>query len=474
MNLYTLQQLKDLGIYDEKKSSQEDVEIGEGKNVLEVLSEKLRTSLNTAGGGKHNDASREDSSVITSLLSAGYSPSDTFTTFCSSPRGKDAEERKQGHFTDYVNRTIRKALGFLGPTANNKNGHIEVDFSRPRDPIPGQGILPQSADTVEVEKTQWLWAGYIPLGKITVLAGDPGMGKSTMALDIVSRVSNGTFLPRSDSRTVAGHCLIASAEDAAADTIVPRLIAAKANLKKISVIREVRIDDEHHYLSLPRDLNRLKKLVVRKGARMLIIDPLNAFLEKGTDTYKDQDIRLVLAPLEALAEETGVAILIIAHLNKKEDSSTLYRVGGSIGFIGAARSVLAVSRTQKDVRVLYSLKSNLAKSPPSLAYDIKQIKREKEKEEWKGEKTVHSSTVKWIGQIQFDPNQRRTTDSSKSEGEAEDFLRQILVDSELPTDDIFEEGKKAGIGKSQLMHIKTEMGLKISHKKGRWYWALPS
>lgn len=478
---YSLDYFKKAGIYREKVSEEVIVDLEGGKSVIELLPEKVRKLLSEKGGSSHEgDYSRQDSSAITSIIKAGFSPKDAYVTFASSIRGKDAAERKSGHFEDYLQRTIRKAAGFVaraGSSNGNGNGHISVNFGKKRPAYTGgDGIVTQKASEVETEKTRWTWPGYIPAGKITILAGDPGMGKSTIALDLVSRISSGTFLP-TGGRTVTGTCLIASAEDAPEDTITPRLIISGGNLKRVEIVREVRIEGQTYYLSFPRDLSRLRDIIVKKGARILIIDPLNAFLEKGTDTYKDQDIRLVLAPLESIAEETGASILIIAHLNKKEDSSILYRIGGSIGFIGAARSVLAVSNTAKEgIRVLYCLKSNLAKKPPALEYETQQKFRERKLPgEWMGESKITSSAIRWRGEVDFDPTKAATTSQAKIETEAEDFLRQILSDAEVSTEDIFKEAGQAGISRSQLNRVKTAIGVKsIKKKDGKWWWRWPS
>jgi archaellum biogenesis ATPase FlaH len=476
---YDPQDFRRLGIFKEKPKGEIDSEyISSGRNVIGSLNEKIQKLLSQRSDTSHSgDFSRQDLAIITAMLGAGFSIEDTYTTFASSARGKFAAERHPA-FDDYLQRTVKKGASFLGRNGNGKsNGHINVNFSKTRKSDGDkEGILSTLASEVEVEKIRWLWTGYIPASKITILAGDPGMGKSTISIDIVSRVSRGTHLPCSRERTVFGTCLIASAEDAAADTIIPRLIVAKANLKRISVMREVKIGDESHYLAFPRDLERFREKIVRTGARLVIIDPLNAFLEKGTDTYKDQDIRLVLAPLESIAEETGAAILIVAHLNKKEEASTLYRVGGSIGFIGAARSVLAVSKTQKgDVRVLYSLKSNLAKTPPTLAYDTVQGQKERQRDnEWQGENRVRSSGINWKGKVDFDPtNMASVTDESKAETEVEDFLHQVLLESEVPSEEVYAEAKKAGISRGALTRVKTALGIKVRKNRRGWVWTWP-
>jgi archaellum biogenesis ATPase FlaH len=472
-----LYEFERVGIFSPRESGEAGAPpISSGRDVSDLLNEKVRILLGKKSDSSHGgDYSRQDLAIITAILGAGYSPEDTYTTFSSSVRGKFAAERHPA-FDNYLQRSIHKGVSFLNRNGGNTNGHVSVNFSKDRKANGEQeGIMSASCDRIEVEKVQWLWPGYIPASKITILAGDPGMGKSTISLDVVSRVSRGTYLPCSTERTVSGTCLIASAEDAAADTIVPRLIVAKANLKRVKVIGVVRIGDESHYLSFPRDLDRLREKIIQTGARLVVIDPLNAFLEKGTDTYKDQDIRLVLAPLENIAEETGVAILIVAHLNKKEEASTLYRVGGSIGFIGAARSVLAVSKTQKDIRVLYSLKSNLAKTPPTLAYDTVQGQKERQQDnEWLGENRVKSSGINWKGKVDFDPsNLASVSDEQRTETEVEDFLHQVLLESEVPSEEVYAEAKKAGISRGALTRTKTALGIKVKKNRKGWVWAWP-
>lgn len=468
---YLLEDFKRLGIYEEKPDSS-DIEISSG-TVIKNLPPKVKAMLQTVGGNSHGgDFSRQDSAVVTSLLSHGLTPENVYATFAASARGRNAAERKAGHFDDYLVRTIRKALSFLGKERGNGENKIRVNFGRTRLVPDGDGILSQKASDVEVETPRWLWPSYLPQGKITVLAGDPGLGKSTISLDLVSRITRGTILPTGE-RCPTGTCLVVSAEDAAEDTIVPRLIASHANRTKVELMREVRIDDEILYLSFPRDFDRFRTKIIETGARLAIIDPLSAFLNKDTDSHKDQDIRSVLAPFEGIAEETQAAILIVAHLNKREESSAMYRVGGSIGIVGAARSVLMVSPVpNKDTRVLYSLKSNLSKRPPSLEYKTKTTTKEKGNGagDWKGEDKVISSTIHWMGEIDFDPLSGAIAPQQRAEDTAEGFVRQLMEDGEVFVDDVFREAKMAGISKSQLNRVRESIGIRPLRKKGRWIW----
>jgi len=348
------------------------------------------------------------------------------------------------------------------------NRTIELNFARNRKQGEKvEGIVEENLQD-DPEKLRWLWYGYIPAGKITIVAGDPGMGKSTIALDIVSRVTRGTFMPLSSLRTQRGFCGIVTAEDAPEDTIIPRVMANGADRTRVRSFRKVIIEGEEHFFSFPRDLLRLRNYIIKRRARLIVIDPLSAFVEKGTDTYKDQDIRLVLGPLEALAEETDCAILIVAHLNKKEEASILYRIGGSIGFIAAARSVLAVRRLNRDDEnenpecVLYSLKSSVSRKPPSLVYHI-------ETKIIQGD--IESSEIYWDRTMQFDPNRR--TDMNEGKQDCLEFCKQELSDAEVESTQVYTDAKQAGISKRTLDRYKPEFKISSRKKNGKWYWSAP-
>ena len=164
-----------------------------------------------------------------------------------------------------------------------------------------------------------------------------------------------------------------SAEDGLADTIRPRLDAAGADTERIVALSTVAYGTAaERTISLTQDLSTIELAIGRVGAAMLVVDPLMAFLSGKTDSHKDQDIRRALAPLAALAERTGAAVLIVRHLNKSAGGNTLYRGGGSIGIIGAARSGLVVAPDPEDPerRILAANKHNLSVAAPSLAFRV--------------------------------------------------------------------------------------------------------
>ena len=478
---YTPASFKARGLHEEKTIEAESIPLGDGK-IITSLSEVLRKHLREPNNKDYEgDYSRQDSAAVTAMLSAGISKEDCYATFVASPRGKHAAARKEGHLEDYLTRTISKAASWLASGNSNGNGNhkpmgpssIIVNFGgkKPDEEL-REGINSRKAYEFPVQRTNWIWPGYVPAEKITILAGDPGMGKSTLVLDLISRISRGSLLP-TGGRSIVGTTTIVSGEDAPQDTILPRLIAADADIRRVEIMDVVYKDETKRLLSLPTDMQDLYDFVIRTRSRLVVIDPIAAFMDRGLDPYKDHDIRMVMTPLEKLAEEARCAILIIAHFNKKEEATALHRIGGSIGFVGAARSVLAVASTQnKDRNVMFSVKSNLTRKPPALAYETKsRRKMRREDGQWKGEESIASSCIKWHGEISFDQSSRTISDKKRENTDAGDFLKQLILESDMAVEDIMREAKDAGVSSSLLKRARADLGVKAVKKRdGRYWW----
>ncbi len=319
---------------------------------------------------------------------------------------------------------------------------------------------------VKTETVEWLWPGYIPLGKLTVIDGDPGQGKSTLTLDIASRLSTGDTMPGStETREPAGVAIL-SAEDGLGDTIKPRLIATGADLSRILAFestKDAETGKEQPYV-LPDNLDLIKGGIKRVNAKLLIVDPLMAFLSGNVNSHRDQDIRRVLHLLANLAEDAGVALIVIRHLNKTSTNNSLYRGGGSIGIIGAARSGLLVANDPDDEskRVLASTKCNLAKKPDSLSFHL--------------EDCNDVSKVVWNGSCSHTADTLLT--SSEEQGalqDAENVLKDILANGPVPANDAKKQAREAGI--ADRTRDRAKASLKIKSKKdsmqGHWLWELP-
>lgn len=329
---------------------------------------------------------------------------------------------------------------------------------------------------VEPEAVEWLWEGYVPLGTLTVLDGDPGLGKSTLVLDLASRLSRGDAMPDgSDGPSAAGTVLL-SAEDDLARVIRPRLDAAGADLDRVAVLRlrDAEGDLREPTLS-PDDLAKVERAVREVGARLVIVDPLMAYLPQDVDAHRDQDVRRPLSALRALAERTGAAVIIVRHLNKSPGGSPLYRGGGSIGIVAAARSGLVLAAEPRDptgsVRVLASVKSNLAPAPPSLRLRlVKDPGSAFARVSWEGASTHSAASL-----LAPPPE----VDRSEAD-EAEDFLRELLAAGPMPARDVDREAKSAGLRNTKALRLARERLSIVPRKAGRpgeagqhWTWALP-
>lgn len=222
-----------------------------------------------------------------------------------------------------------------------------------------------SMEDVQAEEVQWLWYPYIPLGKLTIVQGDPGEGKTTFVLAVVAALTRGEALPESEQAQSPMSVIYQTAEDGLADTIKPRLEASGADCAPVLVI-----DESKRELTLCDD--RLEQAVHRTGARLIVLDPIQAYLGDGVDMHRANEVRPVLKCVAAMAERTGCAVILIGHMNKAQGLKSGYRGLGSIDFRAAARSVLVVGRLKEDptVRIVAQDKNSLAPEGKSIAFQL--------------------------------------------------------------------------------------------------------
>ena len=229
------------------------------------------------------------------------------------------------------------------------------------------------------EQLEWLWQDRIPLGKLTLLAGDPGLGKSFVTMDMAARVSRGAVWPDdSTKRQPIGSVVIFNCEDGLADTIRPRLDRANADVTKIIAVEGITVFDvetgeaRQRGFTLAHHLPQLEK-VVREltDCRLIVIDPISGFLG-DTDSHKNADVRALLSPLKELAEKNHTAVLMVTHLAKGTGGKSIYRSMGSLAFTAAARAAWHVTKDPDDPirRLILPAKMNLAADPTGLAYRI--------------------------------------------------------------------------------------------------------
>jgi RecA-family ATPase len=256
---------------------------------------------------------------------------------------------------------------------------------------------------IETQSITWLWENRIPQGKITLLEGDPGMGKSLLAIDIAAHISKGRPMP-GDSTGKTGSVILIAPEDGAADTIKPRVAAAGGDLSQIHLLNTVESLDAKDVkklklyqkpFSLSQNLFELEQTIKQTKAILVVLDPLTAVLGHNIDSSRDQGIREIFTPLAFLAESTNCAFLVVRHLKKGTSDNLLYRGAGAIGIIAAARTCLTIFYDPADEkkRVLAVTKSNLSESPQHLSYQVVPGESIAPRIQWLGEINLDVSTL---------------------------------------------------------------------------------
>ncbi len=265
-------------------------------------------------------------------------------------------------------RPVGESVSQIQQIAAGLDGAIELCNSMP---------VIRNLDGVEVKPITWLWYNKIPCGMFTLVFGNPGLGKSFEVLDWAARISVGGVWP-DGGQSPLGTVVLLTAEDPLEQVVKPRLMSLGADPKKIFALEAVKIrDEEGHqrqaFFSLQDDLPALRQ-AIKPDTKLIIIDPISAYYGRGFDSHRDADIRGILAPLCELAEQTGVAIIGITHLNKNTTGKAVYRALGSIGLIAAARTAWLVSedpdQPESKRRLLIPAKQNILINPTGLAFEI--------------------------------------------------------------------------------------------------------
>jgi Bifunctional DNA primase/polymerase, N-terminal/AAA domain/Primase C terminal 1 (PriCT-1) len=335
-------------------------------------------------------------------------------------------------------------------------------------PTLGQAQLVHLSD-VEPQAVEWLWEGRIPRGKLTLFIGDPGAGKSTLSLDLVARVTTGGQWPDGVTAPL-GNALLLSAEDGIADTLRPRVDQLGGDAERVWVLKAVRGGPGGERLfNIEQDIRALEEVIKEHRIEIVTIDPVSAYLGK-VDSFRDSDVRRVLAPLVEMAERTGVAILGILHLTKDSERRAIYRALGSIAFTAAPRAVFAVSKDNDDERRRFFLpvKLNLAPTPPTLAFTMVDGILKWEPEPVAG---VDADTVLSAAPGGEDGVER---------ADADEFLRELMaLEGVVKANDAFKAARQLGISDRSLKRAKRRLGVKSTHQ-GRpgsrgweWFWSLP-
>jgi putative DNA primase/helicase len=324
------------------------------------------------------------------------------------------------------------------------------------------------AGDVKYEKVNWLWPGRIPAGMLTVVGGKPGLGKSLLTAELAARVTQGGLGSR------PADVLFLSAEDSIVHTIVPRLQAAGADLDRVAFPTIERQGFETPLL-LPTDVGVLQEFVLAGEVGLVVIDPLMAHLD-GANSWKDQEIREALAPLHKLAESTGAAVVLVAHLNKGQSTDPVQRLGGSIGLPAAARSMLLLAADPDDPdgddgssRVLAHVKSNISELAPSLLLRIDPVTLEE----------VETAAIREVGFSRYSGGQLLVPDREPRGSrltQAMEFLQAQLAGGERTVDEVDTLAADAGITESTLRRARRALDVqsrKLDFDAG-WVCSLPA
>ena len=324
---------------------------------------------------------------------------------------------------------------------------------------------------VQARPVEWLWPGRIALGKLTLIVGDPGLGKSMFTLMLAANVTRGRPWPVDATECPLGSVLLVSAEDDVADTIRPRLEAAAADLSRVHCAGLVKEAGARRGLSLETDVALIAARATALGdCRLVIIDPVSAFLG-ATDSHNNAEVRGLLAMLAEMAARLGVAVVLVSHLNKAgERSRALYRPTGSLAFVAAARASYIIARDAEDPkrRLVLPIKNNLAEDHTGLAYGL-------------------ITGTNGAPCLAFEPDPVTITADEALSGAsagpsprdaAADWLRERLANGPVLAADVWADAHAEGLAEATVKRAKRQLRVVARKTKGRleggWLWRLPT
>ncbi len=294
-------------------------------------------------------------------------------------------------------------------------------------------------EDIEQTSVEWLWFPYIPFGKLTIIQGNPGEGKTYFAMMLTAACTNRKLFPNMED-IEPFNVIYQTAEDGMGDTIKPRLVEAGADLSRVMVI-----DDTEEALTLSDD--RIEKAVRQNQVRLVIIDPVQAFIGADVDMNRANEVRPVFRKLGMIAEKTGCAIVLIGHLNKSSGTQSIYRGLGSIDIMAAVRSLIFIGKVRKDptTRVLIHEKSSLAPPGETMAFKL----GDEEGFRWVGAYEISADDL-------LDGKEGKATETKLERGAK--LIRELLADKkEISIRELDKKAKEQGISGRTMRDVRSRM-----------------